>query len=269
MRKLAASIAAAVGLVALPAAASAQTGDGTVTVVHGVPGLTVDVYVNDEATLTGFAPDTVTDPLTLPAADYRLAIRPAGADAASEPALAGATTLPAGANASIAAHLDADGAPALGVFTNDVSPVSAGQARLTVRHTAAAPEVDVRANGDVLFGGVANGAEGTVEVPAGTYSADVVLAGTDTVALGPADLTLAEGTHTIVYAVGSASDGNLHLLTQTISGLHSAPTGVPAGSAGLAAPSGFPLWLAAVMALGAGIVLLPVGRILAARSRTR
>ena len=47
--------------------ASAAPGDGTVTVVHGIPGLTVDVYVNDALTLDNFAPDTVTDPITLPA----------------------------------------------------------------------------------------------------------------------------------------------------------------------------------------------------------
>ena len=269
MRKLALSIALATGMVAAPSAAAlAQTDDGTVTVVHGVPDLTVDVYVNGAATLTDFASDTVTDPLTLPAGDYDLAVRPAGADATSDPAIAGSATLPAGANASIAAHLDADGAPTLGVFVNDTSPIAAGEARLTVRHTAAAPAVDVRADGNVIFSGVANGAEGTVDVPAGTYSADVVLAGTDTVALGPADLTLAEGTNTIVYAVGSAADGNLHLLTQTISGLQSAPTGVPAGSGGLAATPGVPVWLVAAMLAGLGLLLVPA-RTVVARRRVR
>ena len=38
-----------------------------VSVVHGVPGLTVDVYVNGKLTLPGFKPGTITDPLALPA----------------------------------------------------------------------------------------------------------------------------------------------------------------------------------------------------------
>ena len=54
---------------ALPATALAQSSDGTVTVVHGVPDLTVDVYVNDALTLGDFEYGTVTDPLTLPAGD--------------------------------------------------------------------------------------------------------------------------------------------------------------------------------------------------------
>ncbi|SOC58402.1 hypothetical protein SAMN05421879_13412, partial [Ornithinimicrobium cerasi] len=69
--------------------------------------------------------------------------------------------------------------------------------------------------------------------PAGTVSADVTLAGTETVVLGPADLDLAEGTNTIVYAWGSAEAGNLDLAVQTIDGLHSSPEGVPSGQGGL------------------------------------
>jgi hypothetical protein len=78
----------------------------------------------------------------------------------------------------------------------------------------------------------------------------VTLAGTNKVAIGPADLDLAEGTNTIVYAWGSAEDGNLDLAVQTIDGLHSAPSGVPGGEAGLAPESGgIPAW---TVGLGAG-----------------
>lgn len=250
MRKCAVSaLAGVLMLTGLTGVAAAQSGDGIVTVVHGVPDLTVDVYVNGDLTLEDFAPGTVTDPLTLPAGDYDLAIRPADADPSSDPAIAGSTTLPAGANASIVAHLSASGDPMLSVFVNDVSTIATGETRITVRHTAAAPEVDVRANESVVFSSLANPDEAKADIAAGTISADVVLAGTDTVALGPADLTLAEGTNTIVYAVGSAEAGNLSLLTQSISGLHSAPTGVPAGEAGLADTGN--AWVALAMAVGA------------------
>jgi hypothetical protein len=50
--------------------------------------------------------------------------------------------------------------------------------------------------------------EDSADIPAGAVSAEVVLAGTDKVAIGPADLDLAEGVHTIVYAWGSAEDDN-------------------------------------------------------------
>ena len=79
---------------------------------------------------------------------------------------------PQGANATVVAHLDADGNPTLTLFVNDTSAPLPARRSLTVRHTAAAPAVDVRADGDVLFD-VTNLDEGTADVPAGTTSADV------------------------------------------------------------------------------------------------
>ena len=121
------------------------------------------------------------------------------------------------------AHLTASGEPALTPYVNDVTQVPAGMARLTVRHDAAAPAVDVRAGGKPVFSGLTNPKQAMANVPAGSVSADVVLAGTSTVVIGPPTLNLAEGTNTIVYAWGSAQDKNLELAVQTISGLSSAP----------------------------------------------
>ena len=42
------------------------------------------------------------------------------------------------------AHLDGDGAPTITAFENDLSELARGRARLTVRHLAAAPAVDVK-----------------------------------------------------------------------------------------------------------------------------
>lgn len=210
--------------------------DATVTVVHGVPGATVDVYANGKELLTDFKAGTVTDPLKIPAGRYDLKVTAANAGADGAAIVeAKDVTVPAGANVSVVAHLTAAGKPALTPYVNDVSKVAAGQARLTVRHTAAAPAVDVRANGAVAFKALTNPKEAKADLPDGTISADVTLAGTKTVAIGPAELTLAEGTNTIVYAYGSATDKTLALAVQTISGLHSAPGGVPAGSGGQAA----------------------------------
>ena len=86
----------------------------------------------------------------------------------------------------------------------------------------------------MLIEGLTNPDEAVTDVPAATYSAEVRLAGTEDAVLGPADLSLSEGTATFVYAIGSAEEGSLDLLVQTIDGLHSAPEGVPAGDAGLA-----------------------------------
>lgn len=258
MRPVRSILIAATGGVALamtagPSGAFADnhdSGDSSVSVLHGVPGLTVDVYVNGEATLTDFAPGTLTDPLALPAGAYDIAIYAAGADPdAEDPALsADGLEVPGDANLTLVAHLDADGNPALGAFANDISTVEAGESRLTVRHAAAAPAVDIRAGGDPVVEGLTNPNEAVLDLPAGTVSADVVAAGTEDVVLGPVDVNLTEGTNTIVYAWGSLEDDTLDLAVQTIDGLHSDPGGVPSGEP-MGTLSGVPVW---AWILGAG-----------------
>ncbi len=254
MRRIAAvaTTAGMAALIAAPMAPANAQDEATVSVLHGVPGLTVDVYANGEELIPDFKPGTLTDPLSLPAGSYDLQVFADGDSPGNgQPAIeANNVEVPAGANATVVAHLDADGNPTLTPYVNDTSATAAGEARLTVRHDAAAPAVDVRADGDVLFDNLSNPDEASGDVPAGTYSADVVLAGTGDVAIGPADVELAEGTHTFVYAWGSAEDDNLDLAVQTIDGLHSAPGGVPGGEAGLAPESeGVPAW-----ALGLGLM---------------
>jgi hypothetical protein len=253
------------GLVVLAAPAASAAETATVSVLHAVPGVPVDVYANGAELIPDFQPGTLTDPLSLPAGDYDLAIYPAGSDPASTQPAAKAddVAVPAGANATIVAHLTPEGTPVLTPFVNDVSAVPAGQARVTVRHTAAAPAVDVRAGGAVVAPGLTNPDEATLTVPAGTVPADVVLAGTSTVAIGPADLVLAEGTVTAVYAWGSA-DAGYRLAVQTLTGMDSAPSAVPGGSAGLT-DDGLPTPLVALSAAGLVAAALAGRRLVAGR----
>jgi len=231
------TVAAATALLLSWTSAGAQS-TGTVTVVHGVQGLTVDVYVNGELTLEDFAPKAVTDPLQLPAGNYEIKIFAANSDpATATPAITGSATLPAGANASIVAHLTAAGAPTLSVFVNDVAPIAAGKARLVVRHTAAAPAVDVLVNGSPALTNLANPNEAKAEVPAGSYSAAVAATGTTTPVIGPANLTLQAGTAYFVYAIGSLQDENLELVIQTIAGLAAPPPAAPPVPTTMAAPT--------------------------------
>lgn len=238
---------------ALPASAADPA---EVYVVHGIPGLPVDVYVNGALTLDDFQPETVAGPLDLPAGSYAIAITAADATDASSPLLTATADVTGGNSYAIVAHLDADGNPTITPYGNDISTISAGQTRIVVRHDAAAPAVDVRAGGTVVLAGVTNPQEGVLNIPAGTVSADVVLAGTTTVAIGPASLNLAEGSATFVHAVGSAADGTLALVSFTIPGLHSAPGGVPAGTG--PADSSLP-GIALVVLLTVGLVAVGVG----------
>ena len=72
-----------------------------------------------------------------------------------------------------------------------------------MRHTAAAPAVDVLAGGQPVIAGLSNAHEKALEVPAGTVSAAVAAAGTTDPVIGPADVDLKEGTATFVHAIGS------------------------------------------------------------------
>lgn len=229
----AAGLAAGLTGAGVGAATADNHDEATVSVLHGVPDATVDVYANGEALLEDFEPGTVTEPMSLPAGSYDLKVTEAGAGADGEAVIeANGVEVPGGENLTIAAHLDGEGTPALTPFVNDVSETEAGQGRVTVRHAAAAPAVDVRADGEVAFSGLENGDEDSAELPAGTVSADVVLAGEDEPVIGPADVEVAEGASTIVYAWGSAEDGNLDLAVQTLSAMSAAPEGVPAGTGG-------------------------------------
>lgn len=246
---------------ALPATA-ATSGTASLSVLHGVPDLTVDVWLDGERTLDDFTPGSLAGPLDVPAGAHTVVITAADATDASQPAIGPVDiTLDAGGSYTAVAHLSEAGDPTATLFSNDLSEVPAGQGRLTVRHTAAAPAVDVLANGSAVVTDLANPAEQTLTVPAGTVSAAVAATGTTEPVIGPTDLSIAEGADTIVYAWGSLEAGNLQLAVQTIDGLHSAPGGVPSGELGLAADGASPLpWIAGIGLLGMAAVALIVRR---------
>lgn len=72
--------------------------------------------------------------------------------------------------------------------------------------------------------------------------------------IGPADVTVSEGTHTIVYAWGSLADKNLQLAVQTIEGLHSAAGSVPGARDGSADSGQAPATLSSGVT-GGGVVV--------------
>lgn len=258
MRKTATALAAlgigtAAAFSAVPASA-ADSDTAKLSVLHGVPDTPVDVYVNGTLTLDDFMPGMLAGPLDLPGGNYQLAITAADAPDASAPIIGPVSAdLAAGGNYTAVANLDESGKPTANLFTNDTSVVDPGKARLTVRHVAAAPAVDVLANGSPVIEGLTNPNEKALTVDAGTVSASVAAAGTTEPVIGPADLALAEGTNTIVYAWGSLEAGNLALATQTVEGLHSAPHAVP-GALEQASTQDEPVLMAGAAAAGAALL---------------
>jgi hypothetical protein len=251
---------AALALAAGAAPATAAGSDAQLSVIHGVPGVPVDVWVNGTDTVKNFQPGTMAGPLTLPAGTYSVSITKPGAASATDSPVIGPLDLPleAGGNYSAVAHLDASGNPVATLFTNDTAATAAGQGRLTVRHVAAAPAVDVVVGGKAVVSNLTNPNEQKLDLPAGTLSASVTATGTTEPALiGPADVTVKDGTGTIVYAWGSATDKNLALMIQEIDGLGTPPNGVQAGTTG-AAYRADQTAQAQQLAIGAGALALLV-----------
>ena len=225
MRKTTYAAGALSLLAALTFATPAQAGGwhhddapAKLSVLHGVPGLTVDVWVDGKLTLDDFAPGTLAGPLELPAGDYEIAITAADATSADNPVIGPVDVeLDDGGNYTAVAHLNADGAPTATLFTNDTkAPRNDSKGKLTVRHVAAAPAVDVLAGGTAVIEGLSNPEEATLKLEAGTVSASVAAAGTTDPVIGPADVTVEAGKNTIVYAWGSLADGTLAVAVQVV-----------------------------------------------------
>ncbi|SFS07338.1 protein of unknown function [Microbacterium sp. cf046] len=263
-----AGFALAAGFIAPAQAISPTTAD--LSVLHGIPDTPVDVYVNGELTLDDFQPGDLAGPLDLAAGDYEVALTAPDAADDSAPILGPATlTLEAGKSYTATANLDEAGTPALNLFTNDIATTNAGEGRLTVRHVAAAPAVDVLAGGSAVISSLVNPDEATLNLPVGTLSVSVAAAGTTDPLIGPADVAVQDGVLTIVYAWGSLEGENLALAVQTVTVGHTTPGGVPSGTAGYAAERDAmtqALWIAGIaIALGAASVAVVL---VARRART-
>lgn len=262
------ALAMAAALTIGPATAVAQE-TGSVYVVHGIPDTPVDVYVDGKRAIDDFKPLSEQGPVDLPSGNHKVAIFPAdAADGSGSPLLSADADIPAGGNVTLAAYLDESGKPTVSPFVNDVGSVPAGQARLVVRHTAAAPAVDVLAGGKAVVSGLTNGQQKALEVPAGNVSAAVAAAGTTDPVIGPADVDLAEGTATFVQAVGSLEKKNLQLVSFVVKDLHSSPSGVSSGApSGAPADDGLPGWVLASTLLGLAVVGVSTRRLAAGGRR--
>jgi hypothetical protein len=265
MKRIIAGTATALLLVvAGPAAADAgpnQDSGARIHLLHGIPDTPVDVEANGENVIEGFEFGDTEDLSALAGETLGgLTVKPAGTDDVAIDG--GDLALPAEGNVTAVAHLDAEGTPTLTVFENDTSAVAAGQGRLVVRHTAAAPAVDVKANGEVAFSNLSNPNEAAADLPAGTVSAEVVPTGEDEpVVIGPADLPVTEGSSLIVYAVGSLEDGTIQTLTETIDGLGAAPDAVQTGNSPVDEGSSSALpWILGGAGLAAAAGALGFGR---------
>lgn len=220
-------------VVLAPPAFAQESESATITVVHAVPGeggFPADIYLNGEVVLDSMVFEAVSDPVEVAAGEVRVRIFVAGSDVATAaPLIDQSVTLEAGVDYTAVAQL-IDGAPAVALYVNDLSPVPAGEARLTIRQSSTEGPLDVVLNGTPVVSDLAAPNEATVELAAGPHPLAILSA--DGVGLVEQEVDVPSGALFVLYAVGSSSDETFSILTQQVTTPQVTPAGVPTGTGG-------------------------------------
>jgi len=207
-----AAVALPLGLVAASPASAAKAPKPTtavVSVLHGIPGVVVDVYANDTLLINDFTPGSLKK-IRVPGGTYDLEIFPADAPNSAGTAILQLTqAVENGKNYTVAAYLSATGSPSIQGFQNNIGSLPKpknsknAQGRITVRHLAAAPTVDIAVSGVVStdLSPISNGESKQTTAKKGTYSVAALAGGV--VALGPVPLKVRQGWNVIAYAWGA------------------------------------------------------------------
>jgi len=194
-------------------------------IIHGIPGVNVDVYaglagspIGATPTIPGFQPKQIVD-LTVGgalSADIRIFVTGANPQTATPVIAVLGAAIPDNVELSILAHLDANGNPTATVYQNDRSTPAPGMARVSVRHAAQAPAVQLVAGGVPKLA-LSNPYFGDLEVPANTtipLQLQVPFAGTPITGVAP--LSFQSGRRYFVYAIGSVSGGTFDFIVQAV-----------------------------------------------------
>jgi hypothetical protein len=198
-------------LLTLAASSTAAEAASRIFIIHGIPGVPVDVYaglagspIPATPTIPSFQPKAIVDLQAGPATvDIRIFAAGANPQTAAPVIAVLGAAIPDGVELSILAHLDVNGAPTATIYQNDDSRPAAGMARVSVRHAAQAPAVQLAAGGVPKLA-LTNPYFGDLEVPAGTpipLQIQVPFAGTPLTPTAP--LSFNAGTRYFVYAIGS------------------------------------------------------------------
>lgn len=238
MKARLAAVAAAVGLALVPSSALAQEAmqatsadDVMISLVHGIPGMPADVMIGDSVVINAFQPGSIAD---ITAFRGRTLDEVSIVDDATGDVVVGPITdldVPATGSWSLVAHLQEDGTPTISTFENERTEVPAGSARLTFRHTAAAPAVDLVVGDQRPITNAVNGDSASIELPDGTLSDAQVAPTGEPAMVSLAAINLAPDTDTVIYAIGSIADDELDFVVQVLDLPGSAPTTTDADSA--------------------------------------
>ena len=213
-------LAVALALVVSASAAEAAR----VFIIHGIPGVPVDVYatlagapIPATPTIANFQPKQIVTVTAGPAnVDIRIFAAGANAQTATPVIAVLGAAVPGPGEISILAHLSGAGAPTATIYSNDNSRPLPGTARVSVRHAAQAPAVQLAAGGVPKLA-LTNPYFGHLEVPAGVAIPLQLQVPFTGAAITPsATLTFTAGLRYFVYAIGSVSGGTFDFIVQAV-----------------------------------------------------
>ncbi len=257
-RPFAALFVAAAAVAAVYASpVSAKTPTGTVTLVHGLPGVVADVSVDSRLLLSRFAPQRISDTITLAAGEHLFEVRPTGASQSSPPAVAATVTVADGARLSVAVGLNPAGKPAAYVF-NDAPTWAADESVIAARYVATGSPARVLVDGTALGEALTSGNQQRRVVPDGTHAL-AVSSETDKRELLRQDVPVMPRAATVLYVTGTVAEGKIVMMAQTLSNLAGpvTPERVDTGTSGLAAAEPAPvvgfILLGSAVAMAAGL----------------
>jgi Domain of unknown function (DUF4397) len=230
---------AVASLVALtgPVPVSQAAATGAVQVIQAVPHASVRVSIDGKQVRSGVGLGSILGPYSLPAGRHVVRF----VDAQGSVSMTAALDVRAGSDNDVVLHRPASigGKPVVNVYRTPRKPIGPGKARVLVAHTATVAPADVRVDGKVVFQNIANGEFAEADVPAGAHQVELLPTGqTRHPILGPIRVSLAPRTVTMVYAVGTPTNGSMNVIahaTRLASDGTVQPGRITTGSAGLAA----------------------------------
>lgn len=231
MKALALGAILALGLaLAAPAGAGLTEGSGELTIVHaatfdaGDP-FPVTLCIDGDIVNDDFEVGDIIGPDTTPAGTYDVDIFTGAGkpDCTGLPQLSTTVEVQDGDDLTVMAYWDNAefNGPALTVLDNDNDCTEPGEGRLTARHAADAPAVNVVADAQStspveIFSDLENGQQATTDLAADTYpDVEVQQASDDSLVVDLGDVTITEAEQLVVYVIGGA-DGDVGFFTDTI-----------------------------------------------------
>ena len=215
MKRVLMGLAAIAAMTCIPQTTSAQSA-ADLTLVHGIPGATVDLSVDGTVVIDAFVPGSLANISSF--AGQTLQNVTVTDDVSGDVVIGPIASLviPESGSHSIVAHLDDEGTAVLSTFENNTDATTTAEARFTLRHTAVAGAVDLIIGSERPIVGATNGQSAEIELADGPLTgAEIAPTGGAAIA-AIATLELQADTNTIVYAVGSVDDDTLDFVVQEV-----------------------------------------------------